>query len=241
MPMEISSSCFLTSHKKKQAMNESESWEGLDSAVLMLIQDLGQVCPVWRLHMMSLGIMDSQDPFLIPGKNMCWFMGCSVRHLLSTPSLCVQSTQDIYDAQIICSASLTFPRCVRVNVNVQSCFSHVPCIYCRFLHIWQPYWRNFSSQEKSSQIVESPLRSIKDFPVKEKLPRHMVILPRNSYPCSPLSHPFPEILDYSGAYQSTLMFRKPCFCAWFQILCRVGTQIPHFSFFTWIYFKKEQS
>lgn len=160
------------------------------------------------------------------------------RHLLSTPSLCVQSTQDIYDAQIICSASLTSPRCVRVNVNVQSCFSHVPCICCRFLYIWQPYWRNFYSQEKSSQIVESPLRSIQDFPVKEKLPRHKVMLPRNSYPCSLLGHPFPEILDDSGAHQSMLMFGKPCFCTWFQILCRVGTQIPHFSFFAWIYFKK---
>lgn len=37
-------------------MNEREIWEGLGEVIFVLSQDLGQVCPSWRLHMVSPSI-----------------------------------------------------------------------------------------------------------------------------------------------------------------------------------------
>lgn len=153
MVMEILSSCFWH-HTSRNRRNERESQEAWMKLHFCWVRILARYVPsgdcAWCLQISQL-----KNVIFSPRKKCAhswdaqwvqWF--AAVGHLLPTSCLCVQSTQDIRDAQIVCSASLTFPRCVSLTVNVQSCFSHMLCICPRFLHNWQPYQRNFSSQGK---------------------------------------------------------------------------------------------
>lgn len=66
---------LLTSHKKKQAKQDRKLRR--DGAVVFVLgQDLGQVCPV-SVRYLQIPLV-SKVPFLIPERNTCSFIGCSV-------------------------------------------------------------------------------------------------------------------------------------------------------------------